>query len=62
MPKKYKYCATCNVELKDEFYYFSDNYLQVKYFEELDGSDNAFCSKDCACKALMLISQENTVH
>lgn len=62
MARKYQHCANCGEDLEDEFYYFSDNYLQIKYFDEPDGSDNAFCSKECACQALMLTSQENTAH
>lgn len=57
--KKYCYCANCGQPLGDTYYYFSDNYLQVKYFEEMDGSDNAFCCETCACESLMLEIAEN---
>jgi len=59
MNKKYKYCAECGAELENYFHMFKDNYLQVKYFEEQDGSDNAFCSETCACESLMLEVEEN---
>ena len=51
-PRKYKYCAECHKELGEEYFTFRDNFLQVKFFEELDGSDNAFCDEHCACIAL----------
>jgi hypothetical protein len=58
------YCAHCGKEIKKGkydrgnsytgYYRYLDNFLQVKYFEELDGSDNVFCSRECADEALML--------
>ena len=36
-----------------------DNYLQFNYFDEEDGSDNAFCCIDCACERLMIEEVEN---
>ena len=52
--KKYKYCAKCGEELGERFFTYRDNFLQYKYFEEEDGSDNAFCSNECAALSLML--------
>lgn len=52
-----KICAQCRKEIdteKDGFWTCRDNFLQAKYFDELDGSDNIFCSQDCACEALMI--------
>lgn len=46
------YCANCGKLLENEAYMFCDNFLQVKYFD--DNKSNRFCSKDCACEALML--------
>ncbi|HCC35589.1 MAG TPA: hypothetical protein DEQ02_08150 [Ruminococcaceae bacterium] len=46
--KKYIYCARCGEELGGTYHFYVDNYLQVKYFEQQDGSDNAFCSETCA--------------
>ncbi|MGN0535718.1 MAG: hypothetical protein ACI4IR_06945 [Eubacterium sp.] len=56
--KAFKYCAECGCELGDEFYLFTDNYLQLKYFDS--NENNAFCSPECACEALMLQSIPNT--
>lgn len=52
------YCAKCGKEIKtnEEYYFVGDNYLQAKYFDAPDGSDNIFCSKDCLCKALTVMS------
>ena len=50
-----KICAQCGEEIKGEHYFKClDNFLQVKYFEEEDESDNAFCSEECFCENLML--------
>ncbi len=57
--KKYETCANCGAELGDEYYTVRDNFLQVKYFEEPDGHDNAFCSQECACEALMIEAVPN---
>lgn len=46
------YCANCNSEIHDDVYMFMDNYLIIKYFD--DNKSNRFCSRDCACEALML--------
>lgn len=56
--KAFKYCAKCGCELGDEFYLFTDNFLQIKYFDS--NENNAFCSPECACDALMLESIPNT--
>ena len=53
-----KICAECHSEIKETYYSYMDNFLQVKYFEEQDGSDNVFCSAACAGQALMLESFE----
>lgn len=48
-------CATCGRELdvkEDGYIKVLDNYLQAKYFEESDGSDNIFCSEGCLCESL----------
>lgn len=57
--KQYTYCAECNAELGDDYYTYRDNHLQRNYFDEYDGSDNAFCSDTCAGNALMLEIVEN---
>ena len=51
-------CAHCKCDIKDNYFMVGDNYLQVKYFEELDGSDNIFCSKDCLCESLSVMEME----
>jgi len=45
-------CATCGCPITYDYYRILDNYLQVKYFDYEDGSDNVFCSEACICKAL----------
>jgi hypothetical protein len=63
--KEDMYCAFCHNKIyaKSEYcqpgresgyYMYTDNFLQRKYFDEIGGSDNVFCSESCACKALML--------
>jgi hypothetical protein len=52
-----KICAVCGREIdtvKDGYISCLDNFLQVKYFDEEDGSDNIFCSQECACERFML--------
>lgn len=51
-------CANCGLEIENEWYKCRDNFLQVKYFDEQDESDNVFCSKTCFCEALSLEWQE----
>ena len=45
-------CIECGREIEKEYLTVLDNFLQVKYFEEIDGSDNIFCSEECLMKAL----------
>lgn len=59
MSQKYTCCAVCGAELGERFYTYRDNFLQVKYFEQEDGSDNAFCSYNCALAALMCEEVDN---
>ena len=61
MPKKYKYCAYCGDELGSTYYKITDNFLIAKYFDELDGSDNAFCCESCVCASVMAEEYENEV-
>ena len=53
-----KQCAKCYKDIEEEYYMVGDNFLQIKYFEEQDGSDNVFCSIDCLCKALSVMEVE----
>lgn len=46
------YCANCGSKINDDVYMFTDNYLMIKYFD--NNKSNRFCSRDCACEALML--------
>ena len=50
-----KACANCGSIIEEKYYMVGDNYLQVKYFDEEDGSDNIFCSKECLCDALSVM-------
>lgn len=45
-------CACCNKQIEFEYLIVGDNYLQIKYFEEEDGSDNIFCSDECLKETL----------
>lgn len=56
---KYKYCSQCGCELGERIWRILDNFLQVKYFDEIDGSDNAFCSEECLLKAISAKDVEN---
>lgn len=50
-------CAQCGKEIdpvKDGFIMCRDNFMQEKYFQEMDESDNVFCSQDCACEYLSI--------
>lgn len=58
--KKYKYCAECGAELGDEFWMIRDNFLQVKYFSDPNGADNAFCCDTCLCESIMAEVVGNT--
>ena len=59
MSKKYTECAHCGEPLGDEYVTVQDNFLQAMFFEEEDGSDNAFCSKECACNYLAINTVSN---
>ena len=50
-------CAQCGNEIPvgERYLKVCDNFLQMRYFDEEDGSDNVFCSKDCLCEALSVI-------
>lgn len=61
MTKRYKTCAYCGKELGDTFLKVMDNFLIVKYFDELDESDNAFCSESCVCESIMVEELDNEV-
>lgn len=50
-----KHCAECGCEIKQEYFMVTDNFLQIKYFDEEDGSDNIFCSQSCICEALSVM-------
>ncbi len=57
--KKFTRCATCGGLLKNTYYTFTDEALQGTVFFELDGSDNVFCDKNCACDMLRLLKRAN---
>ena len=48
------HCAHCDAPISTFYYKCLDNYLQVKYFEEEDESDNVFCSIYCFADSLLL--------
>ena len=52
-----KICAVCGKEIAVGGSYLKvcDNFLQRKYFEEEDESDNVFCSDECLRDALSVI-------
>lgn len=58
MTKKVCYCAECHNEITEaeEYWMVGDNFLQAKYFDEQDGSDNLFCSQSCLLNALSATS------
>ena len=49
-------CNQCGKPIEDEFLMIGDNFLQVNFFDEADGSDNVFCSQECICGHLSVIS------
>jgi len=49
-----KICANCGKEIHRDYYIVGDNWLQVKFFDDEDC--NVFCSKDCLCEALSVLS------
>jgi hypothetical protein len=57
--KTFTFCAACGCRLTDSYYTFTDNSLNGTVFFELDGSDNVFCSKNCACSMLRLLKRAN---
>lgn len=59
--KKELKCAECGDVIEDFYYTIGDNFLQVKYFEEQDGSDNIFCSQDCICSNLSVECLEDDI-
>lgn len=50
-------CAYCGHEITESYFMVGDNFLQLKYFEDPDGQDNVFCSKDCLCEALSVVER-----
>ena len=57
--KKFIYCAACGELLKNTYYTFTEKNLNGTVFFELDGSDNVFCDKNCACEVLGLMKRAN---
>lgn len=49
-----KRCAFCGEPLTKEYLMIGDNFLQVKYFDS--DEDNRFCSENCLCKALSVLT------
>lgn len=51
-----RYCAYCGSQIEPDksYYKYLDNFLQTKYFEDVDENDNCFCCPDCAGRALFL--------
>lgn len=47
-----KICAQCGNEILvgERYFKVCDNFLQMRYFDEEDESDNVFCSKACSKK------------
>jgi hypothetical protein len=55
-----KTCAQCGTDIdvkRSGYLMVGDNYLQVNYFDEQDGSDNVFCSESCLCEALSVMTK-----
>ena len=57
--KAFTHCATCGGLLNENYYTFTEEGLYGTMFYELDGSDNVFCSKNCACEMLCLLRRAN---
>jgi len=57
--KKFNLCATCGGVLGNTYYTFTEETLQGTVFFEVDGSDNVFCGKNCACEMLALVKRAN---
>ena len=52
-----KICAQCGNEIPvgERYLKVCDNFLQMRYFDAEDESDNVFCSQDCLCEALSVM-------
>ena len=52
-----KQCAYCGKDIgpDDVYYSVGDNFLQTRYFDDPDGKDNVFCSKDCLLRSLSVL-------
>jgi hypothetical protein len=61
MPKKYKYCSWCGKKLEDTYLMVADNFLIVNWFDEVDGSDNVFCSEECILEQFGVEERDNKV-
>lgn len=49
-------CVECGKKIDKENGYYKclHNFMQAKYFQEQDESDNVFCSERCFCNYMML--------
>lgn len=54
---EYKCCAQCDKDIgpADSYYIVGDNFLQANYFEDSDGKDNVFCSRECLLRSLSVL-------
>lgn len=43
------------VHKTQNYFKVCDNFLQRRYFDAEDESDNVFCSQDCLCEALSVM-------
>jgi len=52
-----KICAVCGKEMDagEAYLKVCDNFLQTRYFDAEDESDNVFCSDDCLREALTVM-------
>ena len=52
-----KICAQCgnDIPVGETYFKVCDNFLQMRYFDAEDESDNVFCSQDCLCEALSVM-------
>ena len=55
-----KICSVCGKEIDvgESYLKVCDNFLQRKYFEAEDESDNVFCSDECLKSALTVMEVE----
>lgn len=44
-----------DIDPDDTYYIVGDNYLQRNYFDDPDGKDNIFCSKDCLLRSVSVL-------